>query len=51
MILPPLAFLLIAAAQSPDLSRWKGEAARVTITRDDHGIAHINGISDADAVR
>ena len=33
-----------------DAARWKAEAARVTITRDDHGIAHVHGRSDADAV-
>ena len=32
------------------MARWKAEAARVTITRDDWGIAHIHGHSDADAV-
>ena len=29
---------------------WKGQAARVTITRDDWGIAHVTGRTDADAV-
>ncbi len=33
-----------------ELSRWKGEAADVTITRDDWGIAHVHGKTDADAV-
>ena len=33
-----------------DAARWKAEAARVTNTRDDHGIAHVHGRSDADAV-
>ncbi|HEY1647276.1 MAG TPA: penicillin acylase family protein [Terracidiphilus sp.] len=33
-----------------DLTRWKAEAARVTIVRDDWGIAHVHGKSDADAV-
>jgi acyl-homoserine-lactone acylase len=33
-----------------DLARWKADAARVTITRDDWGIAHVHGKSDADAV-
>lgn len=33
-----------------DAARWKAEAARVTITRDDWGVAHINGQTDADAV-
>src|SRR4051812_4434965 len=47
----PLAFLLTAAARpAPELARWKAEAARVTIARDDWGIAHIHGVSDADAV-
>ena len=31
-------------------TRWKAEAARVTIVRDDWGIAHVHGESDADAV-
>ena len=45
----PLLFLLTAAAP-PELGRWKAEAARVTITRDDWGIAHVRGPTDADAV-
>jgi acyl-homoserine lactone acylase PvdQ len=32
------------------MTRWKAEAARVTIVRDDWGIAHVHGHSDADAV-
>src|SRR5258706_11545760 len=44
-----------AAAQSAtpsraDLARWTREAASVTITRDDWGIPHISGKTDADAV-
>jgi acyl-homoserine-lactone acylase len=35
---------------SSDLMRWRAQAARVTITRDDWGIAHVHGASDADAV-
>jgi acyl-homoserine-lactone acylase len=42
--------LLLTAASAPELSRWKAEASRVTITRDDWGIAHVHGRSDADAV-
>jgi acyl-homoserine-lactone acylase len=34
----------------PDLARWQRYAANVTITRDDWGIAHVHGKSDADAV-
>jgi acyl-homoserine-lactone acylase len=47
--LPALLFLLTAASP-PELPRWKAEASHVTITRDDWGIAHIRGKSDADAV-
>ncbi len=39
-----------AQAAPAGLSRLKAEAARVSITRDDWGIAHIHGKSDADAV-
>ena len=46
-----------ASAQSPspspspaDLARWSREAQSVTITRDDWGIPHISGKTDADAV-
>jgi acyl-homoserine-lactone acylase len=42
--------LLLLTAASPGLARWRGEASRVTITRDDWGIAHVYGKSDADAV-
>jgi acyl-homoserine-lactone acylase len=48
-VLPTLLFLLTAASP-PELQRWKAEAARVEITRDDWGIAHIKAPSDADAV-
>ncbi|MEU6206801.1 penicillin acylase family protein [Micromonospora musae] len=33
-----------------DLARWRKQAARVTITRDDWGIPHVVGRTDADAV-
>ncbi|MFE0175355.1 penicillin acylase family protein [Streptomyces sp. NPDC059002] len=33
-----------------DAARWRGHAARVTISRDDWGVAHVVGESDADAV-
>ena len=39
-----------AGAAENDAARWASEAARVTITRDDQGIAHVRGRSDADAV-
>jgi acyl-homoserine lactone acylase PvdQ len=38
------------AAQSPDLVRWERQARNVTITRDDWGIPHVFGRTDADAV-
>jgi acyl-homoserine-lactone acylase len=40
----------VAAAPDPETARWQAQAARVTITRDDWGIPHIHGQSDADAV-
>ena len=39
-----------SSAQSDDLKRWEQQARNVTITRDDWGIAHVHGKSDADAV-
>jgi acyl-homoserine-lactone acylase len=39
-----------AAPSKADLQRWERQAERVTIARDDWGIAHIKGKSDADAV-
>src|SRR4029077_20921451 len=41
------------AVQTPDkkdIERWEQEARNVTIIRDDWGIAHIYGKTDADAV-
>ena len=35
---------------NPQLARWRSQAERVTITRDDWGIAHVRGRTDADAV-
>lgn len=47
-------FLLLAiACQAPtsdDLTRWKSQAAQVEILRDDFGVPHIYGKTDADAV-
>ena len=39
-----------ASAQNQDLQRWEQQARNVTIIRDDWGIAHISGKTDADAV-
>ena len=41
---------LTGQASAQDMTRWRAEAARVTIVRDDWGIAHVHGRSDADAV-
>jgi acyl-homoserine-lactone acylase len=38
------------ALAADDLARWRQEAAAVDITRDDWGIAHVQGRTDADAV-
>jgi len=35
---------------NPDAARWEQQAKNVSITRDDWGIAHIHGKTDADAV-
>ncbi len=50
--LPPhiLVPALLHAATEPEIARLEREARNVTITRDDWGIAHIYGKTDADAV-
>jgi acyl-homoserine lactone acylase PvdQ len=40
----------VRGAQSPEIARWEREAQSVTIIRDDWGIAHVYGKTDADAV-
>ncbi|HYD36396.1 MAG TPA: penicillin acylase family protein [Allosphingosinicella sp.] len=54
MRLLPFLLLLAACASTPhpdpDLARRQAQAERVTIVRDDWGIAHVRGTSDADAV-
>src|SRR3954449_9417998 len=37
-------------AKNADLARWEQQARNVTIVRDDWGIAHVHGKTDADAV-
>ena len=54
-LLTPLALLEISAgslanAEVSDMGRWKQQASQVTITRDNWGIPHVRGRSDADAV-
>ncbi|MFM2140247.1 MAG: hypothetical protein RLZZ25_512, partial [Gemmatimonadota bacterium] len=49
----PLALLGACARPGPsaaDLARWEARAAATTITRDEWGIPHIVGATDADAV-
>src|SRR6267142_1344180 len=48
-----LCLLAILQGPSPsprDIARWQQQAQRVTIVRDDWGIAHVYGKTDADAV-
>src|SRR5918993_19579 len=48
-----LCLLALAASpsvQSGDVARWQRQAENVTIVRDDWGIPHVYGRSDADAV-
>ena len=41
---------ICTSAMADDLPRWKAQAARIIIQRDDWGIAHVRGPTDADAV-
>ncbi len=53
VILITLLSVMPSAAEgvpTADMTRWRTLAARVTVTRDDWGIPHIAGRSDADAV-
>jgi acyl-homoserine-lactone acylase len=54
MRLPTLALLfilgLLACSPQTELERWEKQASRVTIIRDDFGVPHIYGKTDADAV-
>ena len=40
----------VLAGEPSEMARWRAQAARVGIVRDDWGIAHIKGKTDADAV-
>jgi acyl-homoserine-lactone acylase len=42
--------LTAQGTQNPEAARWEREAQRVTIIRDNWGIAHVYGKTDADAV-
>ncbi len=48
-----LSWTAAASAQTQsgsDIARWQRQARNVTITRDDWGVAHVSGRTDADAV-
>ena len=49
-IILPVALLLLTAASPGEVQQWRKQADRVAITRDDWGIAHVHGKTDADAV-
>src|SRR5215469_2615803 len=49
-LLLAIGLVATAHADTPETLRWKQEAQAVTITRDDWGIAHVHGKTDADAV-
>src|SRR5947209_4222878 len=44
------AALCFQPANNADLARWERQAKGITIVRDDWGIAHVSGKTDADAV-
>jgi acyl-homoserine-lactone acylase len=44
------ASLAFQPAKNPDAARWEQQARNITIVRDDWGIAHVTGKTDADAV-
>ena len=50
LLFPLVLLLSTAASPPPELARLRAEASHVTITRDDWGIAHVHGHTDADAV-
>jgi acyl-homoserine-lactone acylase len=50
LILTALCAATTTASAQGDRARWLQEARNVTIIRDDWGIAHIHGTTDADAV-
>ncbi|MGH9521458.1 MAG: penicillin acylase family protein [Terriglobales bacterium] len=50
VVLALSASLFAQPAAKQEVARWQQEAANVTIVRDDWGIAHVYGKTDADAV-
>src|ERR1700688_4503363 len=50
LVLLATASFALAAPNTREFARWEREARNVTIIRDDWGIAHVYGKTDADAV-
>jgi acyl-homoserine-lactone acylase len=50
VVLSAASLAATADAQNADVARWEQRAQNVSITRDDWGIAHVRGKTDADAV-
>jgi acyl-homoserine-lactone acylase len=50
MVAMALVSFALQAAGDPDSARWEKQARNVTVIRDDWGIAHVYGKTDADAV-
>lgn len=50
VVVAVLLSLAAQAATKEEIARWKQQASNVTIIRDDWGIAHVYGKTDADAV-
>ena len=50
LLLSIYAVVVPRTSRADDLTRWKAQAARVTIIRDTWGVPHIYGKTDADAV-
>src|ERR1043166_9567501 len=50
LLLFTASFAFAQPARNPEVARWEQQAKRITIIRDDWGIAHVYGKTDADAV-
>ncbi|HVQ46872.1 MAG TPA: penicillin acylase family protein, partial [Gemmatimonadales bacterium] len=50
VLLSAISLIQASAHRDSSLARWQAEARAVNITRDDWGIAHVRGKTDADAV-
>src|SRR3954464_9461706 len=50
VLLSAISLIASSAHRDSSLARWEAEARAVSITRDDWGIAHVRGKTDADAV-